>query len=169
MIVHLGKLQFYRSLLNKVSSYFPLCFGLNSTGCPTALALLSAFSQAGWIAFFAQLCSETSLPKKARGDLSSPVFIQQTEHCKLSSSHYLLYVRDSTTPMSLFLLYIPHLGVHLRIQRKYSWDQCKHSSKESLLMVLEMRSWMLCLCGMQGVRKPADVTKERGEINTQTF
>lgn len=107
------KLQFYRSLADKVSSYVPVCLG-QVTRAP---ALVSSLSQAGWMAFFARLCSEASLPKKARDDLCSCVFIQRAERCKLSSSHYLSYVRDSN-PTSLFILYIHHLGVHLRIQRK---------------------------------------------------
>lgn len=166
-MVHSGKLQFYGSLADKVCSYFPVCLGPVAAGRPRAPALISSFSQAGWMAFFAQLCSEASLPKKARGDLCSRVFIQWTERCKMSSSHYLSNVRGSKAPTSLFVLYINHFGVHLRIQRKYSWDQCKHSSKECLLMVLEMRSWTCCLSGRQRVRKQVDFIKERVEINTQ--
>lgn len=36
-------------------------------------------------------------------------------------------------------------------------------------MVLEMRSRMHCLSGMQGVRKRVDFIKERREINTESL
>lgn len=157
------------SLPDIVLSYFPVCLGPVTAGHPRAPVLVSVFSLAGWMAFFARLCSEASLPKKAKGDLCFHVFTQRTERCKRSSSRYLSYVRASNTPTSLFVRYIHHFRVHLRMQRKYSRDLCKPSSKECLLMVLEMRSWTHCLSGTQGVRKRFDVIKERVEINTQSL
>lgn len=71
-------------------------------------------------------------------------------------------------PRPLSALYIHHFRVHVRIQRKYSWDLCKPSSKECLLMVLEMRSWTHRLSGMQGVMKQVDFyPRECGNMYTE--
>ena len=153
--MHLSKLQYYRSLADKVSSNVLFSWHENCA-LPQSTSLLF-HTLDGWCS------SPGSAPrhlflKRPVGDLSSPVFIQRTEHCKLSSSHYLLDVRGSNTPTSHFLLYIHHVGVHLRIQRQVD------SSQACPLMVLEIRSWIHRL---GGVRKRADVSDERRQINTQ--
>lgn len=148
LIKHLDKLLF--------------CWGILFFNPCIAPVLLSSFSQAGWIAFLTQLCSEASLPKKAMGDLCLCVY---TVNWTLQAVIFPLSIMCERFHLSLSSVCSSSRGFIWG----YGGSRVEISVNICLLMVLEIRLWMHCLSGTQGVRKQVDCIKERWEINTQSF
>lgn len=118
------------------------------------------------MAFFAHVCSEASLPKKAKGDLC---------FSRVYTANRML--RAAILALSIACERFPHLSQRcafniLEFSRGYggNTDPCCPSSEECLLIVLEMRSWTRCLSGMQGRGSGSKLMLlKRVEINTVEF
>lgn len=120
------------------------------------------------MAFFAHVCSEASLPKKAKGDLCfSRVY---TANRMLQAAILPLSIACGRFPVSHICLCTVHSTFN-EFSRGYggNTDLCCPPSEECLLIVLEMRSWTHCLSGMQGGSGSKLMLLKRVEINTQSL